>query len=237
MDSVTLIKAVQTKLKAEGYAPGPIDGINGAMTKAAIAAYQHDRGLEVQWPGTLGPKTISRLLGGEGKAIEEAVNSNVVARPWYTLALSKKGLHEDGAAIPAFLRSDGKTVGDPSELPWCGDFVQTCLALTLPHEPMPANPYLARNWLKFGVECEPQLGAVLVYWRGSKDGISGHVAFCAGESAKAFYNLGGNQSDRVTIAPLDKGRLLGARWPKTVPLPGKLIMPELVGGQLSTNEA
>lgn len=232
-----LVKRIQTALKKKGYDPGPIDGILGRMTAAAVAQFQKDTGLAVKWPGTIGEITIKALLGGSNAAIDEAVNSNIIARPWYTLALSKKGLHEDGAAIPAFLKSDGKTVGDPSENPWCGDFVETCIALTLRDEPMIANPYLARNWLKWGVPCEPQFGAVMVYWRGKKDGISGHVAFCAGESDKAFYNLGGNQSDRVTVAPLDKGRLLGARWPKTVPIPSRLIMPTLVGGQLSTNEA
>ena len=89
---------------------------------------------------------------------------------------------------------------------------------------------------KFGVPCKPQLGAIMVYWRGSKAGTSGHVAFCAGESVANFYNLGGNQSNAVTVAPLTKTRLLGARWPRTVPIPTKLVMPKLVGGKLSTNE-
>jgi len=237
MNSIELIKRIQAALKTRGYDPGPIDGINGRMTTIAIAAFQRENGLDVKWFGTLGPKTISRLLGGESAETNAAASTNVVARPWYTLALSKKGLHEDGAAIPAFLKEDGKSVGDPSKLPWCGDFVETCIALTLRDEPMVANPYLARNWLKWGVPCEPQLGAVMVYWRGTKDGISGHVAFCAGESDSSYYNLGGNQSNAVTVAPIEKERLLGARWPRTVPIPHHLVMPELVGGKLSTNEA
>ena len=32
-----------------------------------------------------------------------------------------------------------------------------------------------------------------------------------------FHVLGGNPSDAVTIARIAKSRLLGARWPSTVP--------------------
>lgn len=242
MNDTQLIKTIQSRLIAKGYDLGPAgaDGIKGRMTTAAIAKFQADVGLDIKWPGTLGPKTIARIIGGmESGDVDKAVETNVVARPWYDLALRKKGMHEqrDHDEVAAFLKSDGKSVGDPAQLPWCGDFVETCIALTLRDEPLPSNPYLARNWLKFGVPCAPQLGAIMVYWRGEKNGISGHVAFCAGESSTNYYNLGGNQSNAVTIAPLVKSRLLGARWPRSVPIPSRLVLPQMVGGKLSTNEA
>lgn len=38
-----------------------------------------------------------------------------------------------------------------------------------------------------------------------------------GQDDTHFYALGGNPSDAVTIARVAKFRLLGARWPATVP--------------------
>lgn len=223
---------IQRRLMAMGFNPGPLDGIMGRLTTAAIAAFQKSAGLDIKWPGTVGEKTLAALFGERKPAVPADV-----AMPWYDLALRKKGLHESAnySALSAFLTSDGRTLGDPRELPWCGDFVETCIAVALRDEPIPPNPYLARNWLKFGRETRPTLGAVLVFWRGSKTGTSGHVGFAAGESAANYYVLGGNQSDSVSIVPIAKGRLLGARWPSTVAIP-RIGLPQLVGGKLSTNE-
>lgn len=162
--------------------------------------------------------------------------------PWYEELLRRKGLHEvkNRSALMAWLRSDGKTLGDPAKLPWCGDAIQTCLALTLPDELQPTNPYLARNWLKFGIPlATPALGCILVFWRGSKTGTSGHIGLYAGEDAQGYLHvLGGNQSDAITIARLDKARLLGMRWPSTYPKPkpGR-VMLSVSGAPVSTNEA
>lgn len=40
-----LVRAVQRELTSLGYEPGPVDGVEGLMTQAAIMAYQHDKGL------------------------------------------------------------------------------------------------------------------------------------------------------------------------------------------------
>ena len=61
---------------------------------------------------------------------------------------------------------------------------------------------------------QPIAGAVLVFSRGS----GGHVGFAMGQDDTHLYVLGGNQSDAVTIARIAKSRLLGARWPATMPL-------------------
>ncbi len=91
--------------------------------------------------------------------------------------------------------------------PWCG------LAMAYVAQqagwPMPANPLWARNWLKWGVPVKtPKLGDVLVFERGP---VSGHVGVYVGEDATRFYVLGGNQDDAVSIRPIVKTRLLGAR--------------------------
>ena len=39
------VEAVQTRLSALGYEPGPADGLIGPRTRSAIAAFRDDRGL------------------------------------------------------------------------------------------------------------------------------------------------------------------------------------------------
>lgn len=40
-----LVRQVQGELAARGYAPGPVDGDAGLLTRAAILAFEHDQGL------------------------------------------------------------------------------------------------------------------------------------------------------------------------------------------------
>jgi peptidoglycan hydrolase-like protein with peptidoglycan-binding domain len=40
-----VVRQVQSELTARGYAPGPADGDAGLLTRAAILAFEHDRGL------------------------------------------------------------------------------------------------------------------------------------------------------------------------------------------------
>jgi uncharacterized protein (TIGR02594 family) len=229
------IRAVQKRLKTLGFDPGPIDGILGRRTIDAVAAFQEKEELDIKMPGTIGPKTLAALFPDDA---QEAEAAPLTKAPWFELALRKKGLHEETnfKELSQFLKSDGRTLGDPRALPWCGDFVETCIAVTLPGEPLPTNPYLARNWLKFGASVKPTFGSVLVFWRGSKQGTSGHVGFAAGENASSYYVLGGNQSNAVTVAPIAKSRLLGARWPNSAPRP-EVHLPKMSGGVLSINEA
>lgn len=235
MDTTALQRALETL----GRKPGPVDGKFGALTRKALVSFQANSGLKPD--GIAGPKTEAALRAALA-AIDKALPAQSKPAPpaWYQELLRRKGLHEirDRSSLIAWLRSDGRTLGDPAKLPWCGDTIETAIALTLPTEPLPSNPYLARNWLKFGVPLgRPALGAVIVFWRGSKTGNSGHVGLYVGEDADAYHVLGGNQSDAITIARLDKGRLLGFRWPTKFPLPtgGKVQLTR--SGGLSTNEA
>jgi len=234
----TDIRAVQRRLISLGYDVGPwgADGIAGAMTRRAVARFQADRGLSIKWPGTIGPKTLEALFGGD--AGPPAVS---LTAPWYAEATRRLGLHEtrNRVELAEWLRSDGNTLGDPSRLPWCGDFVETAIGLTLPDEPLPANPYLARNWMRFGRPLDtPAVGAIAVFWRGSKSGTSGHVGFVrAVRPDGALLIRGGNQSDAVTDAWLARDRLLGLRWPVTFDLPTAPAPLVRSSAELSTNEA
>lgn len=54
----TSIRSVQAALKAKGYDPGPIDGVMGSKTRAALLQYQKDNGLP---QGQLDVETLGAL--------------------------------------------------------------------------------------------------------------------------------------------------------------------------------
>lgn len=237
---MTFIEWVQRRLVAHGYNPGVIDGVWGRNTLRAVIAFQVARNLSHD--GRLDEDTVTKLRAvpagssGDGDAPGKLLPEEF---PWMQIALRKKGLLEgkDNAELRKFLKSDGKTLGDPAKLPWCGDFWETCTALALPREVMPTNPYLARNCLKFGVDTTPCYGATLVFWRGSKTGTSGHVGFYYAEDARYYHVLGGNQSNSVSVARIAKTRLLGARLPLTGGPYRRMKVRVSAKGAVSTNEA
>lgn len=227
----TQVAKIQSQLRKLGFNPGAIDGVRGRNTIRAVKAFQRKNRLGQD--GIVGPKTFKKLFPS-GASMGAAVR-NVDALPWLDLALSKKGLHEkrNNSILRRWLRSDGGSIGDPAKIPWCGDFVETCIAVTMPDESIPTNPYWARNWVKFGKECKPQRGAILVFKRGS----GGHVGFYMGEDRTAYRVLGGNQSNAVTITRVLKSRCIGVRWPSTgLPASGGAVKMAATG-KLSTNEA
>jgi uncharacterized protein (TIGR02594 family) len=218
------IRKIQQGLIELGYDLGRwgADGLYGPATERALRAF------------------IART-GYKAPAPEPASNSLLPTLPWIEEGRKVFGLHEvrDNAELKAWLRSDGKTLGDPKSLPWCGDFTETAIKNSLPNEPftgdLGTNPYWARNWTMFGKTVRPCYGCVLVFERGS----GGHVGFAMGEDNTDFYVLGGNQSDSVNIVRISKKRLLsgGARWPSTHGGDG-FALPRMTPGSIprSTNE-
>lgn len=224
------VKAVQQALIKLGYVVGNAgaDGIMGRGTAAGVAKFQADKKLPIKYPGTIGPLTLAAL--GIGSTLTDALQP-----PWVSEARRYLGMNE---------RTNAKTLDkalglDASEIAWCGAFVGLVIATALPHEPMPANPLGSRNWLKFGRELlQPQVGAVAVFWRGTKDGWQGHVGIVVGQDATHLHILGGNQSDSVSIARIDKGRLLGYRWPSTYQDPPTSALTfTTIKATVTTNEA
>lgn len=209
------LREIQSALERLGHSPGPIDGLWGQRTARALKS----------------------LLAANGRAVQVAEPTPL---PWITEAKAALGRHEarDRSWLMDWLKRDGRSLGDPSRNPWCGDFVETCIRIALPDEPLlgalGSNPYWARNWLLFGQEVTPTPGAVLVFSRGT----GGHVGFAVGKDDTHFHVLGGNQSDAVTLARIARTRLLGARWPATVP-PRVQSLPAMKPGELltTTNEA
>lgn len=234
-------KALQARLTALGYEVGGVDGIFGRKTRAAVKAFQEDYQVNVQWPGTVGPKTIAALNNAELKAMPgEAlppILTGPVLPPWYLEARRKIGLQEKlhNKELREYLKSDGSTLGDPAKLPWCGDFMETVIALTLPEEPMVDNPYWALNWKKFGRPIDiVALGAIAPF---SRPG-GGHIGQIAGHDKTHYHVLGGNQNNAITITRIDKERLSGPlRWPTTFSLPTQALAFSTIDASISTNEA
>lgn len=210
-----------------------VDGKLGPMTEAAIVRFKKKHGL-VATP-YVGPITLEKL-GLSTDAVEGI--------PWLQEMSKHMGMHEvtNNAAIKKWLKSDGQTLGDPARLPWCADAMETSIKLTLPKEPfkgnLARNPYWARNWVEFGKESSPKLGAIGVFSRPT----GGHVAFLVGYDPK-FKNFrvrGGNQSNTVSDTWIKEDRLVdnGIRIPSTwakelPPLPKMNSQGQII----STNEA
>ncbi len=230
------IRQIQEKLLARGYNPGPIDGIWGRLTLAAVRAFQRATGLTAD--GIVGPRTLEQLFVGTPELATSSTSP-----VWYQEAVRLLGVREapgaaDNPEILDWANARSLPLAHDS-IPWCGLFVAHCIGATLPDEPLPANPLGARSWLNFGDGCPAALGAVLVFWREQRAGWKGHVGFYAGEDDAAYHVLGGNQGDKVCITRIPKGRLLanGVRKPKSVKLLAGGAVQRPASGGYSLREA
>lgn len=227
----------QLQLQKMGYQPGEIDGIRGRNTIAAIKQFQRANAFPVT--GLVDDRTYRRL---HKLPKSDVLSSPTDATPWMDQVAQVMGWHEirNKAKLWAWLMSDGIGVGDPSKTPYCGDGVQTAIALTLPEEVIPTKPFLAAAWSSFGISCDPQFGAILSFWRGSPDSWKGHVGFYIGETKTHFLVRGFNQSNMVRDSFIEKKRLRknGCRWPETALAPmGGAVLVSASGAPISTNEA
>ena len=222
------VRSVQERLKALGFDPGPIDGDMGPRTESAIMAFKRAMGLKMRpW---VGPQTWELLLEARLELCEKEL-------PWLVEAKRGMNLHEvyDNVALRRWLASDKHALGDPAKLPWCGDFVETAIRLAIPGEPVPNNPYWALNWRTFGVPTAPTYGAVGSIERNG----GGHVFFLVGQDRTRYFALGGNQSNKVSVVPIDKSRCPpeSFRWPETYDRE-PINLPSMTSSATSsTNEA
>ena len=164
--------------------------------------------IDGQW-GVRTARALKQLIAAKGRSS--------VALPgplsWITEAKTALGRNEarDRTWLMDWLKRDGRSLGDPGKNPWCGDFVETCIRMGLPDEPLfgvlGTNPYWARNWLLFGQETKPVTGAVLIFERGS----GGHVGFAVGQDDTHFFVLGGNRpgSSALRTKARSEGDILG----------------------------
>lgn len=233
------VRDIQAALQLAGFDPGPVDGVRGRKTIAAIKAFQAKNGLSPD--GIVGAKTAAKLFKGPVPATAQF--ETPATMPWLQTAFELMGTREipgkgSNEAILGWARDLEIVSYNDDDIPWCGLFVAHCVGSQLPEESLPNNPLGARAWERFGQKTTPQLGAVMVFWRGSKTSGLGHVGFYWAEDEEAYHILGGNQSNAVTVTRLAKSRFLQARWPATVPAPtGITRISDAQGKLLSQNEA
>lgn len=112
----------------------------------------------------------------------------------------------------------GLGTDQPDETAWCSSFANAVAwMLRLPR----SKSAMARSWLGVGTPIELHEAVpgfdVVIFWRGKPDAPTGHVGFFAGVERENVLGkdlvlvLGGNQGDRVSVAPYPKDRLLGIR--------------------------
>lgn len=221
---MTFVEWLQSRLVAHGYKIR-VDGSNGGETKAALLSFQRAAGLKQT--AAADPDTVAALrMNPKQPSALPAPAPDEPMPPWMAEMHRRMGLHEgrNNASLIEWLKI-GKYLGDPKELPWCGDAVETCFAKELPLEPLPANPFWAQGWIKFGKGlADPHVGAVgVIRWSAS----AGHVGIVAAAKAAQVCLLGGNQSNAITLAWFPRSKFIGFRWPTTFPFK---VYPSLKGG-------
>ncbi|UWQ30263.1 peptidoglycan-binding protein [Leisingera sp. M523] len=219
---------VQARLRELGYEPGPIDGVRGPRTDAAVVAFKRSIGFRPR--SFIGPLTL--------EALQPTPDPERIRLPWMQEAAKIRGLHEqrDTARLRQWFDKSVSWI-DPREIPWCGAFTATCHRLADPRITLPENPLGARNWRDWGQSTDPVHGATLIFWRVSRNSWQGHVGFYHGEDTTHYHVLGGNQSNAVTVRRMAKDRLLASRWPIGVPVSGRQIHLSPGGMPISRNEA
>lgn len=100
------------------------------------------------------------------------------------------------------------------ETAWCAAFVGAMLKKAgIPH----TGKLNARSYLDWGDPVtidDAREGDVVVFPRGNPNGWRGHVGFVVAMHDHTIEVIGGNQSDKVTIATYPIGKILGIRrWP------------------------
>lgn len=231
------IRDIQQALANAGFVTGPVDGIWGRQTQAAVRAFQSKHGLDAD--GIIGPQTLAALFPTASAPASGLDDPQLV---WFQEARRLLGTREKPGVgnNPTILdwAGDQGIQYKSDDIPWCGLFVGHCIAATLGNEPTPSGLLRARAWERFGIASPATPGTVLVFWRKSIGSGLGHVGFYAGEDDSAYRVLGGNQSDSVSLAWIAKDRLVAARWPATVPPhPPKPVKLSSRTESLSWNEA
>lgn len=141
------------------------------------------------------------------------------------------GAKHNPAIVKMFEASGHGWVKD-DETPWCAAFVGSVLAEC---GLQGTGDLAARSYMKWGEAVDPAAakpGDIVVFWRGSKDGWQGHVAFFDKFEGDDVWVLGGNQGNTVSVARYPRARLLGVRRPsspRAKPVQSKTVQASTVG--------
>lgn len=211
---MTYTEWVQSRLIAHGC-PVPIDGMWDRPDIDALKTFQKSRGIAQS--GVTDTPTVAALKLNPDAPTTATQPPVETMPPWMAEMHRKMGLHEirDNAVLTAWLKI-GRFLGNPKDYPWCGDGLESCIAKTLPSEPLPSNPFFAQSWATWGVDVKvPLVGCIgVIRWTPT----SGHVGIVAGIDGNTVYMLGCNQSNSISVAAFPRSKFIAFRHPKTYPL-------------------
>ncbi len=178
----------------------------------------------------------------------DTINTTPVGQPpiWVTVSASHVGINElPGKLSQAVILQWAQDLGvariyTNDDLAWCALYgwrvVQAC-QLPLPAFTDPYDYLRARRFVEWGQVLDyDAVGMFAVFER--PGGF--HVGIVLGERGAYYWVRGGNQSNMVGHAWIEKARLVrdGRRWPIGVPLPARGLPTLLPNGHgPSTNEA
>lgn len=177
---------------------GPIDGAWGPQSRDAATLW-----FSIQQPEVPSDKPATVLTP-------------------YDVALQHLGVREvpgkeNNPKIVQWARRLATWVND-DETAWCSSFANFCAAEAGYESSGKLN---ARSWLDVGApvsRADVRKGDIAVFWRGSPDAWTGHVAFFESwaEMRSKVRVLGGNQSDKVCLANYNGSQILGFRRLRTL---------------------
>lgn len=139
--------------------------------------------------------------------------------PWLDLALSELGTREiagpqDNPKIVKYFDDVGRPDIKNDETAWCAAAQGSWLVRS--GYPLPnvnsGLMLLARSYTDYGKPCEPKVGAIGVWPRGTQ-GWQGHVGTVVRVNAATVHIIAGNQNNSVSIAIYPIKTALAFRWP------------------------
>lgn len=155
-------------------------------------------------------KTAHIILAVQALKFEVAADVDPI--PWMKIAYAEVGVSEqtNPARILEYHQATSYRASDVKTA-WCSSFA--CWVLKKAGKKTTYSAW-ARDWLDYGVKCEPKKGCVMIFERNGIGGDS-HVGFYTGHKTETGYILlSGNTGDAVVIKEFPKERLLGCRFPE-----------------------
>jgi len=138
----------------------------------------------------------------------EIMKSKILIEALSFLGVAEVKGKEDNQKIIDMFISLGFT-GFKDEVPWCAAYVGSVLKSCKLDYLMSLH---ARDYTEYGKATgTPQVGDIVVMWRGDVTGTAGHVAFFLHMDTKYVYVLGGNQSNTVSVQTYKRERVLAFR--------------------------